>query len=85
MGLLVIRIARRGDKKLLFPELKPTMQGEITHAGILEGGMVSGKTSIGLVGKTIDGQYAFMEMSADMLQSLAAAARGAEERFKSEN
>lgn len=77
-----IRIVRRNDPPP-FAELaeKEAVETGITRMCVLEGGMKSGKASVVLLADLPNGAVAFMEMSADMLESLAAAARGARQSW----
>lgn len=57
-------------------------EAEITHVGILEGGMASGKTSVGFTAKLRDGVgYVFCETSAELLMEVAAATEAAMHKF----
>ena len=57
------------------------LRGEIKEFSILEGGMVSGKTSVALVAKLDDGSDVFLETSADLFNAMHSALAGAEIRF----
>lgn len=50
--------------------------------GILEGGMQSGETSVGFIGELQDGSLVFMETSAAILDGIAQAVKGADQRFQ---
>lgn len=73
------------DAAPAWPEIAGAVKvhGNVDKAGILEGGMVSGKTSVMLIGKNAEGEYAALEISADLFETLAGAVRGARARFGS--
>lgn len=83
MNAVSIRIGELGAPTL-FPEINPTMNGDLDAVGILEAGMESGKTSLMLLIKTPKGHVA-CQLSADMLHSIDGAVRGAEQRFSTKN
>ena len=55
--------------------------GDVT-VGVLEGGMQSGKTSLMFLARDKHGEVHYFEMSADNFEGVAAAVKGARERFK---
>lgn len=65
-------------------------EGTITHAFIIQGGMQSGAPSVAFVAIAFVGksdlaeEWLFAEMSADMLESLAGAVRGARAKWASQ-
>lgn len=69
------------DENYLIPGKMAGFHG----VSILEGGMASGKTSIGIVLQLPDGKYVMSEISADMWRTITAAIDGAEESFKSQS
>lgn len=71
------------DGSVLFPELKDKFQADLNpkKMSILEGGMESGKTSIMLFMEDESGNIYTLQMSADMLNTINAAAQGAVQRF----
>jgi hypothetical protein len=83
---LILKLSAIGDQPL-FPELTPLTDGPatLTHVGILQAGMVSGKTSLALCVQGPDGRYWVAELSADMLRFLVAAVTGAERRWAEGN
>jgi hypothetical protein len=76
-----IRICAVGDP-VAFPEYSGHyVEGSNVAVAILEKGMQSGKTSLTFLFDLPDGKHAGFQMSADMFESVAAALRGARERF----
>jgi hypothetical protein len=88
MQSLELKIHALGDPPI-FPELndKIAFGGELTHVAILERGMVSGACSLCLYVKITshpdpaDGRYVWVQMGSGMLQMIASALKGANERF----
>lgn len=77
---ILLKIHEKGDAPL-FPEFDTFTCSEVTHACVLEGGMTSGATSIGII-TAADGKNAIcVEMSLVDLQQLYHAAMGADARF----
>lgn len=67
----------------LYPELaKETVKhhGAVTHIGIMEHGMTSGKTSVMIFGQDEKGIVA-LELGAEMFDTIAGAVKGAVQRF----
>jgi len=83
MPHLDIRICDKGQLTPAFhePEYENIPEGELLGAAILEGGMSSGKTSIGFIVES-EGRKFLVQTSADILNGLMAAVRGAEQRWK---
>ena len=81
-----IRIQAKSDqdKGPLFPEISPKQNGKIIKMGILEAGMASGKTSVALIMEMDDGTHIAAETSAAIFLGMAAAVRGACQRFGDE-
>ena len=71
-----LRIGRLDGPFPLFPEFQGMVahEGEITHAGVLEAGMTSGKPSVGFYTPLPDGTVVFSQTSADILRAILAAA-----------
>lgn len=71
----------RGKK--LFPDLegKPIAMGRVSHFGILEGGMVSGKTSCMVAITLEDGSVAIGQVTGNLFDGMAKALEGARIRF----
>jgi hypothetical protein len=59
-------------------------EAQLIAASILEGGMASGKTSIGFLIKLPDGNCAIAQTSAEIINMLYVALQGAEQRFLAE-
>jgi hypothetical protein len=80
-----IKICARDSDDIAFPELTPentiSINSELYGVSILEGGMQSGKTSIGIVLQTEDGKFVLAQTSAAILSTLYHALLGAEQRF----
>jgi hypothetical protein len=78
-----VKIGAVGDPPL-FPELKSRIicEGKIHHCAILEAGMESGKCSMAFYVTLPDDHLVIVQMSTDMLLTIAGAAHGAVERFK---
>lgn len=85
MPELKIRIGRVGDPPL-FPELAARLVGrlEFVGAGVLEGGMASGRTSVGFMLADENGNVYLAETSAALVDCLDAAIKGAEIRWARE-
>lgn len=83
MQHVMIRVGALKDRdKPLFPEYaEKYIEGKLVAFSILEAGMVSGKTSCAVMIELPDGSVAGAELSADMMEGLAAATRGAVARF----
>lgn len=85
MPMLNIRIARKSQKEPAFPEITDknfVEKLELYGASILEGGMTSGKTSIGFVVKDAHGGFYMLETSAAIIDGLYHAIKGAEQNWK---
>ncbi len=83
--LTVIKICRKSQKEPAFPEItKENFSSELDAEGIaiLEKGMVSGKTSVGIVLKDKDGKYFMTQLSADQINHIKSAISGAESFWK---
>lgn len=86
---IAIRIQSRAERGgdvcgvPIFPEHGPLLKAEPLAFGILEGGMQSGKVSVGLIVQHggFGGEKYSAEMSGEMFLTLAAAVKGAMERF----
>lgn len=73
------------DKDPAFPQVTPeNYVGEsiLESVSILQHGMTSGKTSIGLLIKLPDGKYVVAQTSAGLLDMIWHAWQGAEQRFE---
>jgi hypothetical protein len=84
MPYLKIVIREENEEAPAFPEVNnDNFLGniELIGAAILEGGMQSGKTAIGLMLKTPDGKYLFAETSGEIIENLGMAVKGANMRF----
>lgn len=64
-----------------FPEMKDGYLSPCTGFAVLQAGMVSGKTSCAILANDRDGKPIVIEFSGDMFLTLAAALKGARERF----
>ena len=71
-----VRIGRKDDPGPLFPEFagKVIHASEVSHVGVLEAGMVSGKASLVFYIPLADGSLVFAQTSADILRGILAAA-----------
>lgn len=81
---LSIIIKTIDDLDPAFPQVTPeNYAGECTleSVSILEHGMASGKTSIGLLIKLSDGSYTVAQASAALLDMIWHTLQGAEQRF----
>jgi len=82
VGKIIIK--RKSDSKPAF-DIPQTAKLEVVdnlEMAIVEGGMKSGKASVGLHTVLPDGTHVVIETSAEIFKGLAAALAGAEERFK---
>ncbi len=77
-----ILISRKSDPPLQELQNLTWTKGELEHFIILEGGMVSGASSIMMHVKTQGGIDVIVETSVAMMDALYHAMLGAEERFK---
>lgn len=77
-----IRIQVRGkdDAEPCFPEFNNAAEGSLGGIAILEAGMVSGKTSVGVIVLGPKGPV-LTELSAEAFLTIAAAVKGAMARF----
>ncbi len=86
MQTIEVRVGAVGDP-VLFPEFEQRIDanGDILAMGIIEKGTESGKTSVAFFVRTqtLDADLICCQMSSGMLLNLAAAVRGAVERFGS--
>ena len=71
----------------LFPEMEKAgfKEGQLESFGILEGGTVGGKASVGINVKMPDGTYVWVQTTADIFEGMAAALRGARQRWAQKN
>lgn len=76
-------LAQAKGGQCMFPEFigHPIKNAEPQTFGILEGGMQSGATSVGMHLRLDDGTLVFFQMSAPMFRQLADALTGAELRW----
>lgn len=77
-----IKLIEKGEP-ITMPNLKePYHNGRLETVAILEGGMVSGKTSVMLHIMTDKGESVIVETSAAIFDGLCGAVRGADLRFR---
>ena len=76
-----IEDAKAGKKIVETATKENTVECVNLTAGILEGGMESGKTSIMFILEMPDGTHAVAQLTQDLLDGLNGAVRGAVERF----
>lgn len=76
-------LAEAAQGKVLFAELcnRKIVNGTPITFGILEGGMQSGKASVGMHVELEDGSLVFFQLSGDTTLALADALKGANQRF----
>jgi hypothetical protein len=81
-----IRVCPKDQTETAFPELTRentlSIDAELYGVSILEAGMQSGKTSIGIVLQMPDGKFVLAQTSAAILSMLYHALVGAEQRFE---
>jgi len=84
---LTIKICDKTQKEPAFPEQAKKWKGELTdlHASVLEAGTVQGNTTIYLSGRTKDGGWYGMQLTANLLRTLVATIDGAEARWRVES
>jgi len=75
-----IKICAVGDPPA-FPELPSGIEGECLGFAILEKGTAGGKTSCAIMTKGADGVPVMVQFTGDMFLTMAAALKGARERF----
>jgi len=82
MRVVNIKILAKDEQGPLFEGLDASKmtESQITDVGILESGMESGKTSVGLLIPNGDG-HILVQMSAGQFEMIAAAVKGAAQRF----
>ena len=82
MNVVNIKILAKDDEGSLFTGLGngKLLESKITDVGILEAGMESGKTSVSLLIPNGDGNI-LVQISAGQFEQIAAAVRGAAQRF----
>lgn len=80
---LTIRTQTKDEKEPIFKEYTDKLKlGELTGVGILENGTTGGKTSCALFISLDDGSVVFAELTANMMESIAASVRGSVARFE---
>lgn len=74
-----VRVQRKADTEPMFPDLSgfPVISSELSHFGILEGGMDSGLCSVAIMAKLPDGKVVMIETSARLFMQMAGAVKGA--------
>jgi hypothetical protein len=80
-----IKSARKSATEPAFPEItEENFKGELEVDGIvlLEKGMASGKTSVGIKLKDKEGKYYMTQMSLEQFHYITSAAKGSEEFWK---
>lgn len=85
MPFLSIKPFRKSDPGPAWPDItdKNFVESlELERATIVEKGMQSGKTSIGLALKDKHGGYYYAETSAEILETLYASLKGAEQYWR---
>jgi len=80
MSMVRIKISAVGDPPA-FPELTNGIEGECLGFSILESGTTSGKTSCAVMTRGADGIPVMVQFTGDMFLSMAAALKGARQRF----
>lgn len=76
-----IKIGAVGDP-VLFPEhAGKTIEATLAGMGILENGTKDGRCACGIYGQMPDGKMVWIQVTARMFLGMAAAVRGATERF----
>lgn len=82
MIALTIRIGSVKDSKPLFPEYPDLRTAQLVGFGVLEGGTVTGRTTVAFIIETPDGIRYVAESTARLLvNGMASATKGACERF----
>ena len=82
-----VRVVRRGDEAPWRDEKRDLVIGQLGRAAVLQNGMTSGRSSIGLLidlppgSSRAEGLVIFAELSADMLDQIAAVTRGARDSW----
>lgn len=77
----IVKILRKNEPGPVFPEAAHAQVYRLHGMSIIEAGMKSGRTAVALVMKDGAGRYAVCEISGEILASLAAALKGADQRF----
>ena len=82
MNVIKIGIGDFADPGPMFPELvgKVSLEGTVTHVGILERGTKQGATALVVIVE-VNGRNVSVSLTAAALESIAAAVRGAEQRW----
>ena len=80
--MIDVRILAKGDPPP-WPDIQQTAGAPVAleRVAILQGGMVSGRTSVALFGKLPDGTFVMLETSAALMETLCGAVKGACQRF----
>lgn len=78
---LKIKISEIANREPLFPEYEGAEEVQFKAFGVIEGGMVSGKTSVCFIFEADDGRTFIAQSSAAIMENMAAALVGAENRF----
>lgn len=59
-------------------------EAKLHGVSVLQSGMTTGKTSVGIAIELPDGKYVLVQTSASMIEGIFAAIRGAEQRWHDE-
>ena len=72
-----VRVHRKTDTEPMFPDLDglKVVKSELSHFGILEGGMDSGLCSVAIMAKLPDGKVVMIETSARLFMQMAGAVK----------
>jgi len=76
-----ICIVAKNDPNPAFPDLANGVESPCLGFAILEGGCASGKTSCAVMARGADGVPVIVQFTGDMFLSMAAALKGARQRF----
>lgn len=81
MNHVDVCIGAKDDESPLFPEFADAIDTPCLGFAILDRGTVSGKTSCGVIAKGQDGKSVMIQFTGDMFLTMAAALKGARQRF----
>ena len=81
MQAIRIAICPKTQLEPAFPEIKPESEMTFEAVAILEHGCASGNAALGFVLKGADGTHHIAQMTENIFDGVAAALKGANERF----
>lgn len=81
MSMIDVKIVSKEDTKPVWPDIASVPEGELERFCVLQGGMESGRSSVAFLIKLDDGTHVLVQTSAELMDMMAGAARGARMRW----